>query len=56
MEVWAMAAKKSVPMFQVGDRVKIRYSDWRARIIEFRGPLGPGGALVYRVRMPILLQ
>jgi hypothetical protein len=47
-----MAATKPSPRFQVGDRVKIRYSDWRARIVEFRGPLGPGGAFVYRVRVP----
>ena len=47
-----MATTKSSPRFQVGDRVKIRYSDWQARIIEFRGALGPGGAFVYRVRVP----
>lgn len=48
-----MAATKPTPRFQVGDRVKIRYSDWRARIVEFRGALGPGGAFVYRVRVPL---
>lgn len=47
-----MAAAKPSPRFQVGDRVKIRYSDWRARIVEFRGALGPGGTFVYRVRIP----
>ncbi|HEY7308593.1 MAG TPA: hypothetical protein VH643_04430 [Gemmataceae bacterium] len=48
-----MTAKKSSPQFQVGDRVKILYSDnWRGRIVEFRGPLGPGGMLIYRVRVP----
>lgn len=47
-----MATKKAPPLFQVGDRVKIRYSDWRGRIIEFRGPLAPGGVFVYRVRIP----
>ncbi len=46
-----MAAKKTTPLFQVGDHVKIRYSDWRARIVEFRGPLAPGGKFVYRVRV-----
>jgi hypothetical protein len=40
------------PLFQVGDRVKIRYSDWRARVVEFRGPLAPEGMFVYRVRVP----
>lgn len=48
-----MSTKKSTPRFQVGDRVKIRYSDWRARIVEFRGPLAPGGVFVYRVRVPL---
>jgi hypothetical protein len=33
------------------DRVKIRYSEWTGRIVELRGPLGPGGAQVYRVRV-----
>jgi hypothetical protein len=47
-----MATKKPVPLFQVGDRVKIRYSDWRGRVVEFRGPLAPGGVFVYRVRVP----
>jgi len=47
-----MGTTKPSPKFQVGDRVKIRYSDWRARIVEFRGALGVGGAFVYRVRVP----
>ncbi|MHB1424249.1 MAG: hypothetical protein ACYC3I_13820 [Gemmataceae bacterium] len=47
-----MATKKSTPLFQLGDRVKIHYSDWRGRIVEFRGPLGPGGKFVYRIRIP----
>jgi hypothetical protein len=39
-------------VFQVGDLVEIRYSGYkRARIVELRGPLGPGGAQVYRVRV-----
>jgi len=47
-----MTTKKASPQFQVGDRVTIRYWEhWRGRIVEFRGPLGPGGALVYRVRI-----
>jgi hypothetical protein len=33
-----------------GDRVRIRHSGGlRGRIVEWRGPLGPGGAQVYRV-------
>src|SRR5207247_4350814 len=51
-EVLTMPTKKASPSFQVGDRVKIHYSDWSGRIVEFRGPLGPGGMLVYRVRIP----
>lgn len=47
-----MATKRFSQLFQVGDRVKIRYTDLCARIVEFRGPLGPGGMLVYRVRVP----
>lgn len=47
-----MATKKSSPLFQVGDRVAIRYSAWKGRIVEFRGPLGVGGMLIYRVRVP----
>lgn len=47
-----MGTAKPSPKFQVGDRVKIRYSDWRARIVEFRGALGVGGRFVYRVRVP----
>jgi len=46
-----MATVKSSPSFQVGDRVAIRHSDSRARIVEYRGPLGPGGMQVYRVRI-----
>jgi hypothetical protein len=48
-----MAAKKKLPQsFNLGDYVKIKYHpDLRARIVELRGPLGPGGAQVYRVRI-----
>jgi len=46
-----MAAKKSSQPLKVGDRVKIRYSDWSGRIVEEWGALGPGGMLAYRVRV-----
>jgi hypothetical protein len=37
---------------KVGDRVRIRDSDYPpARIVELRGPLGPGGVQIYRVRI-----
>jgi hypothetical protein len=42
----------SEPLFHLGDLVKIRLSGYeRARIVELRGPLGPGGAQIYRVRV-----
>jgi hypothetical protein len=48
-----MATKKPSQPFKVGDRVKIRHwPDLRARIVEERGALGPGGMLVYRIRIP----
>jgi hypothetical protein len=43
-----MAVKKAA--LKVGDLVTIRnYPVRRARIVELRGPLGPGGKQVYRV-------
>ena len=45
-------ATKPVPVFQLGDYVFIRHTHWpRGRIIELRGPLGPGGCEIYRVRI-----
>jgi hypothetical protein len=39
-------------LLQVGDRVRIlHYGGQTGRIVEFRGPLGPGGARIYRVRI-----
>src|SRR5262249_40441464 len=36
-------------VFKLGDRVQFRRSgDLRRRIVEMRGPLGPGGAQIYR--------
>jgi hypothetical protein len=46
-----MAKKPSEPRFKVGDRVRILHTRWDpGPIVEWRGPLGPGGAQVYRVR------
>jgi hypothetical protein len=45
-----MAKKKLTP--KLGDHVKVRY--WpklQAQVIEERGPLGPKGAQVYRIRV-----
>src|SRR5688572_4735164 len=36
------------PVFSLGDRVEIIHFG-QGKIIELRGPLGPGGAQVYRV-------
>jgi hypothetical protein len=47
-----MAKKKPSHPLKLGDRVKIRTSDWIGRIVEERGPLGPGGVQIYRVRIP----
>jgi hypothetical protein len=48
----AMANQNSTPSFNVGDRVRIRRSaGLSGRVVELRGPLGPGGAHVYRVRV-----
>jgi hypothetical protein len=48
-----MAAKKKLAVsLKVGDLVKIRHSvDLRGQIVELRGPLGPGGVQVYRIRV-----
>jgi hypothetical protein len=40
---------KTVPEFFIGDRVEIKYFA-PGVITELRGPLGPDGAQVYRVR------
>jgi hypothetical protein len=47
-----MAKKKPSYPLKLGGRVKIRSSDWTGRIVEERGPLGPGGVQIYRVRIP----
>jgi hypothetical protein len=49
-----MAVKKnSGAPLKLGDRVQVEYyPDLRGRIVELRGPLGPGGVQIYRVRFP----
>lgn len=40
--------------FKRGDRVKIKHSGWESgQIVEERGALGPGGALIFRVMVPV---
>jgi hypothetical protein len=43
--------RAQVPSFKVGERVKIlNFANVRGLIVEMRGPLGPGGSQIYRVR------
>ena len=43
---------KNLRVLKLGDMVEIRHSGGqRGRIIEFRGPLGPKGANIYRIRV-----
>jgi hypothetical protein len=45
-----MKTQNLIEPLEVGTLVKIRNSGYdRAKIAEFRGPLGPKGARVYRV-------
>ncbi len=48
-----MANQKRAPLWRVGDYVTIPQTTYPpGRIVELRGPLGPGGAQIYRVRIP----
>jgi len=43
---------ESQPLVNIGDLVRILHiSDLHGRVVEFRGPLGPGGTPVYRVEV-----
>jgi hypothetical protein len=43
---------KTTASFNLGDRVRIKdFAGQVGRIAELRGPLGPGGASVYRVKV-----
>lgn len=47
-----MTKKKTIPALKLGDYVQILHSAYpRGRIVELRGPLGPGGVQIYRVRI-----
>lgn len=50
-----MAGRKRgglTPPLKLGDRVKIRhYDNQTGRVVELRGPLGPGGAQIYGVEV-----
>jgi hypothetical protein len=46
-----MVEQNKEPIFKVGDRVRVlHHPKMRGRIVELRGPLGPGGAQIYDVR------
>lgn len=37
-------------LLKIGDRVRIRYyGGQQGEVVEYRGPLGPGGSRVYRL-------
>ena len=45
-------AENGSSRLEVGTLVSIKDSGYRrAKIVEYRGPLGPGGAHIYRVRV-----
>jgi hypothetical protein len=45
-----MKPEPQQPLPKIGDRVKILHaSEVYGRVVELRGPLGPGGAQVYRI-------
>jgi hypothetical protein len=48
-----MATNDDSATLKVGDWVKILNSGYTkpGRIVEYRGPLGPGGARIYRVKL-----
>jgi hypothetical protein len=47
-----MTRQNMTEPLKIGTIVRIRNSGYgRARIVEFRGPLGPNGARVYRIRV-----
>jgi hypothetical protein len=47
-----MTTQNSAEPLKIGTPVKIRDSGFgRARVVEYRGPLGPNGARVYRVQV-----
>jgi hypothetical protein len=50
--VMAVAVKKDTDLLKLGDCVRIlHYGGQKGQIVEYRGPLGPGGARIYRVRI-----
>ena len=37
--------------WKLGDRVRLGNTGWTGPIVEFRGPLAPGGVQVYRIEL-----
>jgi hypothetical protein len=47
-----VAKKKVDPVLKLGDYVTVLHTAWPpGRIVELRGPLGPGGVQIYRIRI-----
>ena len=47
-----MAKSNSTPLLKLGDHVKVLHSGgMQSQIVELRGPLGPGGVQIYRIRV-----
>ncbi len=47
-----VAAENAPNLLKLGDKVRILHSaNLQGRIVELRGPLGPGGVQIYRVRL-----
>jgi hypothetical protein len=47
-----VAANKVPDLLNIGDRVRIlHYGGQTGRVVEYRGPFGPGGAHIYGVRI-----
>ena len=47
-----MATSDTTEPLHIGTFVKLLHSNYdRVRIVEYRGPLGPGGMRIYRVRV-----
>jgi hypothetical protein len=48
-----MAKAKAAPLLKLGERVRVLYyPEMRGQVVALCGPLGPGGAQIYRVRFP----
>jgi hypothetical protein len=52
LEGLTVVKKEAAPTLKLGGYVRILHTAYPwARIVEVRGPLGPGGVQIYRVRI-----